>query len=104
VAVAAGLFGQGAYYTPVQRYVGVFIAAGTVLALAAWPPTHSDARLVPVVPALTLAAWAGLDAALHGESGYELGIVGSKESAEMTAARAETATAPAPVLASSASG
>ncbi len=74
VAVAAGLFGQGAYYTSVQRYVGVLVAAATVLALAAWPPTRSDARLLPVAPAVALAAWAGLDAALHGALAAGVGL------------------------------
>jgi Amt family ammonium transporter len=45
----------------------------------------------------------GLDAALHGESGYELGLVGASESHEM-AAKEESAKVPAPVLASQASG
>jgi hypothetical protein len=66
VAVAAGVLGQGAYYTPVQRYVGVLVAVAAVLTLAAWPLTRSDARLPPVIPAGALAAWAVLDAALHG--------------------------------------
>jgi hypothetical protein len=66
VAVAAGLLGQGAYYTSVQRYVGVLVAAATVLVLVAWPPTRSDVRLRPVAPAAALAAWAVLDAALQG--------------------------------------
>jgi hypothetical protein len=63
VALAAGLLGQGAFYPPVQRLVGLLVAAATVLALAAWPPTRADARLL-VVPAVALAAWAVLDAAL----------------------------------------
>jgi hypothetical protein len=75
VAVAVGLFGQGAYYTSVQRYVGVLIAAGTVLALAAWPPTRRDIDLPPVAPAAALAAWAGLDAALHGVPAASVGLV-----------------------------
>jgi Amt family ammonium transporter len=44
----------------------------------------------------------GLDAALHGESGYELGIVGAKESHDV-AMQEESAKVPAPVLASSTS-
>ncbi len=74
VAVAVGLFGQGAYYASVQRVVGVLVAAATVLALAAWPPTRSDARLLPVVPAAALAAWAGLDAALRGVPMASVGL------------------------------
>jgi O-Antigen ligase len=74
LAVAAGLFGQGAYYPSVQRYVGVLVAAATVLALAAWPPTRSDAGLLPVVPALALAAWAGIDAALRGAPAASAGV------------------------------
>ena len=66
VAVAAGLLGQGAYYTRVRWYLGVLVAAGAVLALVAWPPTRDDARLPPVVAALALATWAVLDAALLG--------------------------------------
>src|SRR6266545_3288495 len=64
VAVAAGLLGQGGFYSPVQRSIGVLVAVATVLALAAWPPTRGDVRLPPVVPALALAAWAVLDGAL----------------------------------------
>jgi len=73
VAVTAGLLGQGAYYASVQWYVGALIAAATVLALAAWPPTRDDGRLVPVVPALALAAWVVLDAALLGVSAAGVG-------------------------------
>ena len=69
VAVAAGLLGQGAYYPSVQRPVGVLVAAATLLALAAWPLTRGDARLLPVVPALALAAWAVVDGALLGMPG-----------------------------------
>jgi len=69
VAVAAGLLGQGGYYPPVQRSIGALVAAATVLALAAWPPTRGEVRLPPVVPALALAAWAVLDGALLGVPG-----------------------------------
>jgi hypothetical protein len=72
VAVAAGLFGQGGYYPPVQRYVGALVAAATVLALVAWPPTRGDVRLPPLVPALALAAWALVDGALLGVPGAGL--------------------------------
>jgi hypothetical protein len=65
-AVAAGLLGQGAFYTRVRWYLGLLVAAAAVLALVAWPPTRDDARLPPVVAALALAGWAVLDAALHG--------------------------------------
>jgi hypothetical protein len=64
-AVAAGLLGQGAYYVSVQRLVGLLVAAAAVLALVASPPTRGDARFL-VIPALALAAWAMLDAALLG--------------------------------------
>jgi hypothetical protein len=73
VAVAAGLLGQGAYYPPVQRPVGVLVAAATVLGLATWPLTTDDLRLLPVVPALALAAWAVLDGALVGVAGAGVG-------------------------------
>jgi O-Antigen ligase len=73
-AVAAGVLGQGAYYASVQRYVGVLVAAAAVLALAVWPPTRSDARLPPVVPAVALAVWAGLDAALRGVPAASVGL------------------------------
>jgi hypothetical protein len=66
MAVAAGLLGQGAFYTRVRWYVGVLVALAAVLALVAWPPTRDDARLPPVVAALALAVWAVLDAALLG--------------------------------------
>jgi O-antigen ligase len=65
-AVAAGLLGQGGFYTRVRWYVGVGVAAATVLALVAWPPSRGDARLPPVIVALALAAWAVLDGALVG--------------------------------------
>jgi hypothetical protein len=74
VATAVGLFGQGAYYTQAQRSVGVLVAAATVLALVAWPPTRSDIRLLPAAPAAALAAWAGLDAALHGAPTASAGL------------------------------
>jgi len=74
VAVAVGLFGQGAYYVPVRWFVGVLVAAATVLALTAWPPTLSDAGLAPVAPAAALAAWAALDAALHGAPTASVGL------------------------------
>jgi hypothetical protein len=73
-AVAAGVLRQGAYHTPVQRYVGASVAAAAVLALAARPPARSDARLLPVVPALALAAWAVLDAALRGAPEASAGV------------------------------
>src|SRR6266508_2985203 len=52
MAVAAGLLGQGAFYSRVRWYVGVLVALAAVLALVAWPPTRDDARLPPVVAAL----------------------------------------------------
>jgi hypothetical protein len=75
VALAAGLFGQGGYYPSTQRFVGVLLVAGTLLALAAWAPSGADARLAPVAPALALAAWALLDAALHGVPAAGAGVV-----------------------------
>jgi O-Antigen ligase len=74
VATAVGLFGQGAYYARAQWSVGVLVAAATVLALVAWPPTRSDARLLPVAPAGALAAWAAIDAALHGVPAASAGL------------------------------
>jgi hypothetical protein len=69
VAATAGLLRQGAYYPSMQRLVGLLLAAATLLALAAWPPTRDDVRLPPVVPALALAAWAVLDGVLLGVAG-----------------------------------
>jgi hypothetical protein len=66
MAVAAGLLGQGGFYTRVRWYLGVLVVAAAALALVAWPPTRDDARLPPVVAALALAAWAVLDGALLG--------------------------------------
>ena len=73
VAATAGLLGQGAYYPSVQRPVGVLIAAATLAALAAWPLTRDDIRLLPVVPALVLAAWAVLDGVLPGVAAAGVG-------------------------------
>jgi hypothetical protein len=73
VAVAAGLLGQGAYYPSVQRPFGVLIAAATLLGLAGWPLTRDDLRLLPVMPALALAAWAILDGALVRVAGAAVG-------------------------------
>ena len=73
VAATAGLLGQGAFYPSVQRPVGLLIAAATLLGLIAWPLTRADLRLLPVVPALALAAWAVLDGALVGVAGAGVG-------------------------------
>jgi hypothetical protein len=73
VAATAGLLGQGAYYPSVQRPVGVLVAVATLLGLATWPPTSDDLRLLPVVPALALAAWAVGDGALLGVAGAGVG-------------------------------
>jgi hypothetical protein len=67
VAVAVGLLGQGGYYGPVQRFLGVLVAAAALLALVAGPPSLDDLRLLPVVPAAVLAAWALLDTVLLGQ-------------------------------------
>jgi hypothetical protein len=61
-----GLLGQGGYYGPVQRLVGLLVVAATLLAMVARPPDRDDARLLPVVPALALVAWALADAVLLG--------------------------------------
>jgi hypothetical protein len=63
------LLGQGAYHPSVQRLIGLLIVAATLLGLAAWPLTRADLRLLPVVPALALAAWAVLDGARVGGVG-----------------------------------
>ena len=52
---------------------GLLIAAATLLALITWPPTKAELRLLPVVPALALAAWAVLDGALVGVAGAGVG-------------------------------
>jgi O-antigen ligase len=67
VATAAGLLGQGAYYGPVQRFLGLLVAAATVLTLVARPPTGDDVRALPLLPMTALAAWAVLDAVLLGQ-------------------------------------
>jgi len=66
-AVAVGLLGQGGYYGPAQRLLGLLVAAATLLALVAWPLTRDDLRRLPLVPAAALAGWALLDAVLLGQ-------------------------------------
>jgi hypothetical protein len=39
LVVAVGLLGQGGYYGPVQRLVGLLVAAATLLAMVARPRT-----------------------------------------------------------------
>ena len=73
VAATAGLLGQGGFYPSVQRPVGLLIAAATLLGLIGWPLTKADLGLLPVVPALALAAWAVLDGALVGVAGAGVG-------------------------------
>jgi hypothetical protein len=73
-ALAAGLLGQGAYYASMQRYVAALIAAALALALATRPPTRADARVLPVLAAAALAAWAVLDAAWHEVPAASLGV------------------------------
>jgi hypothetical protein len=73
VAVAGGLLGQGAYYPSVQRPVGLLIAVATLLGMVGRPLTRDDLRLLPVVPALALAAWAVLDGARVGVAGGSFG-------------------------------
>jgi hypothetical protein len=74
-AAAAGLLGQGGFYTRVRWYVGVLVAAATVVALVAWPPTRDDARLPPVGAALALAVWVVVDATLLGVPAAAVGPV-----------------------------
>jgi O-Antigen ligase len=69
VAATAGLLGQGAYYPSVQRLIGLLIAAAILLGLVGRSLTRDDLWLLPVVPALALAAWAVLDGALVGGVG-----------------------------------
>jgi hypothetical protein len=66
VAATAGLLGQGAYYPSMQRPVGLLIAAAALLGLAGRSLTRDDLRLLPVIPALALAAWAVLDGVMVG--------------------------------------
>jgi hypothetical protein len=74
VAVGAGLLGQGAYYPSLQRPVGLLIALATLLGMLGRPLTRDDLRLLAVVPALALAAWAMLDGALVGVAGAGVGL------------------------------
>jgi hypothetical protein len=74
VAVAAGLLGQGAYHPSLQRPVGLLIALATLAGMLGRPLTRDDLRLLPVVPALALAAWAVLDGALVGMAGAGVGL------------------------------
>jgi hypothetical protein len=72
-AATAGLLGQGAYYPSVQRPVGLLIAVAALLALIGQPLSRDDLRLLPVIPALALAAWAVLDGGLVGVVGSGVG-------------------------------
>ena len=81
VASAVGLLAQGAYYGTAQWLVGLLVAAAAAITLVAWPPTRDDARLLPVVPASALAAWALLDTVklghpAGGAGGYVLSLLG----------------------------
>jgi O-antigen ligase len=62
-AVAAGVAGQGAFYRPQQRLLGLLVLAAAAVALPTWPLTRREARLL-LAPALALGAWALLDSAL----------------------------------------
>jgi len=73
VAVAAGLLGQGAFYPSVQRPFGLLIAVATLLGLVGRPLTSDDLRLLAVVPALALAAWAAVDGVVVGVGGAGVG-------------------------------
>jgi hypothetical protein len=73
VAATAGLLGQGAYYPSVQRPVGLLIAVAALLVLVGRPLSRDDLRLLPVIPALALAAWAVLDGGLVGVVGGGVG-------------------------------
>ena len=64
-AVAAGVTGQGAFYRTQQRLLGLLVLAAAAVALAVWPPTRREARLL-LAPALALGGWALLDAMLLG--------------------------------------
>jgi hypothetical protein len=65
-ALATGLLRQGAYFTPGQLAVGLFVAAALALALVACPLSDGDRRLAPVPCLFGLAGWALLVAALRG--------------------------------------
>ena len=71
-ALAIGLLRQGAAYPAGQWAVGLFLAAALVMALVGSPPSTADLRRPPVPALLGLAAWALLDAALHGSPGRGL--------------------------------
>ena len=68
-ALATGLLRQGAAYTAGQLALGLFLAAALFLAVSGSPPSAADIRRPPVPALLGLAAWALLDAALHGSPG-----------------------------------
>jgi hypothetical protein len=68
-ALAIGLLRQGAAFPAGQWAVGLFLAAALALALVGSPPSPADLRRPPVPALLGLAAWALLDAALHGSPG-----------------------------------
>ena len=73
VAVAAGLLGQGAFYPSVQRPLGLVLVVATLCGLVGRPLTSDDLRLLAVVPALALAAWAAVDGVLVGVGGAGVG-------------------------------
>ena len=68
-ALAIGLLRQGAAFTSGQWAVGLFLAAALLLATVGSPPSAADLRRPPMPALLGLAAWALLDAALHGSPG-----------------------------------
>ena len=73
-ALAAALFGQGAYYSAGQRVVALLLSAAAIVALRS-SRTSAVARRPVVRAAAAFAAWSVVSAALAGEPAAALPIV-----------------------------
>lgn len=75
-ALTAGIATRGAYDRSGQLVLVAVVGVAGVIALRRHPFHHGDARLLPLAPALALASWALVSAALAGDVGDARPVVG----------------------------